>query len=161
MAMREWDQFKTLKQMGEWAELQFMASAAQRGFTVCRPWGESAAYDVGVDHGPNFLRTQVKSTTNQVGRGYWCDFTRHYRKEAYTLAEVDMFAAYVIPENVWYVIPAAVLIRDGKKGAMLCPVVQPVKRNTFRYERFREAWWLLTKSRRGLGKVEWDVGGFR
>ena len=82
--------------------------------------------------------------------GYWCDFTRFEHYNDYTLEEVDLFAAYVIPENVWYLIPAAQLVRDGKRGAMLCPVVQPVKKNTFRYEGYKDAWWLLTKTRRGL-----------
>jgi PD-(D/E)XK endonuclease len=156
MAMLEWDQFRTSKQRGEWAELEFMAAAARRGFRVCKPWGESAAYDVGVDHGPNFLRTQVKSTTRRCGRGYWCDFTRHSPKEVeYTLDEVDMFASYVVPVDVWYLIPAALLMREDRKGAMLYPVVQP-KRNSFRYERYREAWWLLNKSRRGLMRYDWN-----
>ena len=78
--------------------------------------------------------------------------TRHYKGgNDYTLDDIDMFAAFVIPVNAWYLIPAALLMRDGKRGAMLCPVVHPVKKNTFRYEGFREAWWLLTKTRRGLG----------
>jgi len=150
-----WEEFKTVKQQGEWAELEFMAKAARRCFRVCRPWGDTSAFDVGVEYRTNFLRVQVKSTTNRCGRGYWCDFSRHYRKVGdYTLEEVDLFAAYVIPVDAWYLIPAAVLMRDGKKGTMLCPVVQPVKRKTFRYERFREAWWVLTKTRRGLGRCE-------
>jgi hypothetical protein len=151
--MEEWERFKSGKARGEWAELQFMAAAAQRQFRVCKPWGETAAYDVGVDYGPNFLRVQVKSSTNRRGRGYWCEFSRHYRKENdYTLEEVDLFAAYVIPVDVWYLIPAAVLLRDGRKGSMLFPVVQPVKKNSFHYERYMDGWWLLTKTRRGLAK---------
>ena len=115
--MEDWQRFKTGKERGEWAELQFMAGAARRQFRVCKPWGETAAYDVGIEHGQNFLRVQVKSSTNRRGRGYWCDFTRHYRKENdYSLEEVDLFAAYVIPEDAWYLIPAAVLLRDGRKG---------------------------------------------
>jgi hypothetical protein len=130
-----------------------MAAAARRCFRVLKPWGETSAFDVGVEHRTNFLRVQVKSTTRRCGRGYWCDFTRHYRKVGdYTLEEVDMFAAYVIPVDAWYLIPAAVLFRDGRKGTMLCPVAQPVRKNTFQYEGFRDAWWLLTKTRRGLGK---------
>ena len=149
--LEEWEKFTSVKKRGEWAELQFMAAAAQRRFMVCKPYGDSGAYDVGVDHGLNYIRVQVKSSTSQRGRGYWCDFTRFEHYNDYTLEEVDLFAAYVIPENVWYLIPAAQLVRDRKRGAMLCPVVQPVKKNTFRYEGYKDAWWLLTKSRRGLG----------
>ena len=61
--MKYWERFKTMKQRGEWVELQFMAQAAKRRFAVCKPWGETRAYDVGIEHGPNFLRVQVKSTS--------------------------------------------------------------------------------------------------
>ena len=43
--------FKTCKLQGEWAELLFMARAAERGFSVSKPWGESQAYDVTVESG--------------------------------------------------------------------------------------------------------------
>ena len=36
--MEEWQRFKSVKEQGEWAELQFMAAAAGRRFTVCKPW---------------------------------------------------------------------------------------------------------------------------
>jgi hypothetical protein len=151
--MEEWERFRSVKERGEWAELQFMAAAAGRCFTVCKPWGESAPFDVGIEHRPNFIRVQVKSSTHRCGRGYWCDLTRYYKKQReYTLEEIDVFAAYLIPVNVWYLIPAALLMRDGRRGAMLFPVVRPVSGNSFHYERYKEAWWLLTKTRRGLAR---------
>jgi hypothetical protein len=54
---------KTCKERGEWAELCFMARAADRGLNVSRPHGDSASYDVGVEQNGRFLRIQVKSTT--------------------------------------------------------------------------------------------------
>ena len=54
--MKYWERFKTYKERGEWVELLFMAAAAGRGFAVCMPWGETKAYDVGIEHGLNFLR---------------------------------------------------------------------------------------------------------
>jgi hypothetical protein len=148
--MEDWQRLRSGKERGEWAELQFMA-AAGRSFTVCKPWGESSPFDVGIEYRPNFLRVQVKSSTNRIGRGYWCDLTRYYKRgREYTLEEIDMFAAYLIPVNVWYLIPAAVLFREGTRGAMLFPLKQPVYKNSFHYERYKEAWWLVTKSRRGL-----------
>jgi PD-(D/E)XK endonuclease len=146
--------FSNLQQQGEWAELQFMAAAARRHFTVCKPWGGTSAYDVGVDHGPNFLRVQVKSSTCRRGRGYWCQFVPHAGKEQdYSLEQVDLFAAYVIPENAWYLIPAARLLgRERKRGAMLFPVELPVRKNSFHYEGFKDAWWLLRKTRLALSR---------
>ncbi len=149
--MEDWEKFKNLKQRGEWVELQFMAQATKLQFTVCRPWGDNWAYDVGIEHGANFLRIQVKSTTFRLGRGYWCQFTPHYqKKQDYSVEQIDMFAAYVIPVNVWYLIPAAELLgRRRKKGTMLFPSGRP-RGNSFKYECYREAWGLLTKTRRQL-----------
>ena len=43
--------FKTFKERGEWVELQFMARAVRNGFKVSKPWGDSSAYDVGIESG--------------------------------------------------------------------------------------------------------------
>lgn len=121
--MKHWERFHTFKQRGEWVELEFMAKAALHGFNVSKPWGDSAAYDVGVENGPDFLRVQVKSTTVRTGTGYFCQFHRNYEaRHAYSLDELDLFAGYVIPVNIWYVIPAAVILRPKRKvGVMLYP----------------------------------------
>ena len=50
--MDHWKKFKSFKQRGEWVELRFMAAAAERGFHVLKPWGDTRPYDVGIDHGP-------------------------------------------------------------------------------------------------------------
>lgn len=150
--MKQWERFKSFKQRGEWVELQFMAQAALRCFAVCKPWGDTEAYDIGIDHGPNFLRVQVKSTTYRVGAGYLCQFKPNYRKKHdYTLNQIDLFAAYVIPEDAWYLIPSAMLLGPRRKTmAMLSPVTPPAKKASYRYECYREAWNLLTKSRSEL-----------
>jgi PD-(D/E)XK nuclease superfamily protein len=54
--------FRTFKERGEWVELQFMARAVRKGFKVSKPWGDSSAYDVGIESGERILRVQVKST---------------------------------------------------------------------------------------------------
>jgi hypothetical protein len=49
------------------------------------------------------------------GAGYLCQFhPNHQRKQDYSFKEIDVFAAYVIPENVWYLIPA-VAARQAQK----------------------------------------------
>ena len=52
--MKFWEQFSSYKERGQWVELQFMANAARRRFLVSKPWGETRAYDVGIEHGQNF-----------------------------------------------------------------------------------------------------------
>ena len=152
----DWDRFTSMKQRGEWVELEFMAEAASRRLAVSKPWGDMRAYDVGIEHGSNFLRVQVKSTTVRSGAGYRCQFKPNYlKKRDYSLNEIDLFAAYVIPEDAWYLIPAVLLL--GKRRltmAMLSPVVPPKKNACYRYEPYREAWVLFTKSRLELATYE-------
>lgn len=152
--MKVWERFKSFKQRGEWVELRFMEQAAMRSFAVCTPWGGTRPYDVGIECGPNFLRVQVKSTTYRVGAGYLCQFKpNHLKKHDYTLKQLDLFAAYVIPMDTWYLIPGALLL--GKRRlttAMLSPVFPPAKKASYRYEGYREAWYLLTRSRSELAR---------
>ena len=131
-----------------------MCEAAKRRFAVSKPWGDTRAYDVGIEHGQNFLRVQVKSTSSRKGAGYSCRFEPHFhKKEDYTLEQLDLFAAYVIPEDAWYLIPAALLLGTPRICfGMLCPILPPVKKVCYRYESYREAWNLLKKSRSELSK---------
>jgi hypothetical protein len=143
--------FKTFKERGEWVELCFMAQAVQHGFKVLKPWGDCGAYDVGVDHGPNFLRVQVKSTTVRTGTGYLCQFNPNYhKKQDYTLQQIDLFAAYLVPVNVWYLIPAAVLLGPERKHAVMLFPMEPLKKDRYKYEAYKEAWVMLSKSKRAL-----------
>jgi hypothetical protein len=152
--MKYWERFTSSKERGEWVELQFMAQAAQRRFAVSKPWGDTRAYDVGIEHEQNFLRVQVKSTTMRSGAGYLCQFKpNHQKKHDYSLQQIDVFAAYVIPENAWYLIPAVLLLGQHRKCmAMLSPLFPPAKKASYCYEGFREAWNLLKKSRAELGE---------
>jgi hypothetical protein len=153
--MKHWERFASMKQRGEWVELQFMAQAALRRFIVSKPWGDVQAYDVGIEHRQNFLRVQVKSTTARSGAGYRCMFKPNYlKKRDYSIDQIDLFAAYVIPEDAWYLIPASLLLGERRLTmAMLCPVVDPKKKACYRYERYRNAWKLLTKSRAELTQM--------
>lgn len=89
-----------------------------------------------VESGGKFLRVQVKSTASTSGyKGYVCSFiqtgTLPYRRE-----QVDFFAIYVIPEDVWYIIPSEVATRQ-KYNILLSP-----RRKKQKYHRYIEAWGL-------------------
>jgi hypothetical protein len=118
------------------------------------PWGETRAYDVGIEHGPNFLRVQVKSTSYRRKGGYYCELTpNHEKKQDYSLEQIDLFAVYVIPVNAWYLIPASLVLGERRIGCvMLSPVGVPTKKKSYCYECYRELWSLLTESRQGLGR---------
>lgn len=149
--MERWEKFKSFKCRGEWVELLFMAAAELHGYHVLKPWGDSLEYDVAVEHSSGTTRVQVKSSSARNGTGYLCQFRRNYLvREPYSLDEVDIFAMYIIPEEVWYLIPATVILTPPRKLAVtLCPVT-PVRKNRYGYERYREAWRLLGKSRHDL-----------
>jgi len=152
--MRYWERFKSFKERGEWVELQFMAEAARRRFAVCKPWGDTRAFDVGIECHPNFLRVQVKSTSYRRGDGYCCQLIpNHAKKQDYTLEQVDLFAAYVIPVKEWYLIPASLVLGVRRiTCVMLSPVVPPTKKKSYCYERYKAAWNLLTDSRGDLAR---------
>ncbi len=121
--------FKTCKERGEWAELCFMARAAERGFSVSRPHGDSAAYDVGVEDKGRFLRVQVKSTTFRRKGSYTCNVVGA-RRERYSKSAVDFFAVYLVPIDLWYIIPFEVMEKNlslnltPRKGCKFCQYME-------------------------------------
>jgi hypothetical protein len=127
--------FKTYKQRGEWIELLFMTRAAKRGFTVSKPHGDSARYDVGIEMSGRFKRVQVKGTDSRVGNCYDCTLATDKLK-TYTVKQIDYFAIYLLEEDIWYIFPAKRLAGKGS-----------VKVNPQRKEnpqaRYKEAWDLL------------------
>ena len=120
-----------------------MACAAEHGFNVSRPWGDSSRYDFALELDGQFLRVQVKSTTCMSEGSYICNFRPGGRP--YTQKQIDFFAVYVIPEDVWYIIPARTGLRI-KQNIRLRP-----HRKNHKHERYREAWELL---RAGKPKVK-------
>jgi hypothetical protein len=132
---------KSHKERGEWAELQFMARATGMGFGVAKPWGESRPYDVGIEQDGRYMRVQVKSTIYKVGNSYVCNTRPDNDLRPYTMAQIDFMAAYVIPVDVWYIIPARVA--TALKGNIW---LSPHKKG-HKYECFMEEWELLKDSR--------------
>jgi hypothetical protein len=122
------------KLRGEWAELRFMARAAEHGLMVSRPWGDSAPYDVMVEHRERIHRVQVKCTTHRRGNSYQCHVSAN--GVPYAKGRLDFIAAYVIPADVWYIIPAAAT------GAQTHVLLSPHRKNA-RHARYQEAWHLL------------------
>jgi len=72
-----------------------------------------------------------------------CQFKPNAHSKPYTLKQVDFFAAYVIPEDVWYLIPAAVLLGGKQKKAVTILPEKPKHPERYKCERYREAWGLL------------------
>jgi hypothetical protein len=129
-------EIKHPKRRGEWAEMRFMVSAAENGLCVTKPWGDCSAYDFAVEHNGHFLRVQVKSTDHRKHGGYSCTVRTGTRGKVYVGDPFDWLAAFVIPENLWYIIPANLVV--GRMCILLYP-----ERPDSRYTQYLEAWSLL------------------
>lgn len=76
-----------------------MARAAGMGLCVCKPYGDSAQYDVGIEDEGRLLRVQIKSTTYSRDGSFTCNVVGRGRK-GYVAGVVDFFAIYLVPMNV-------------------------------------------------------------
>jgi PD-(D/E)XK endonuclease len=128
----------TRKRRGEAAEAAFLARATHLGFSVCIPWGDSNRYDSAVELDLGFLRVQVKSATGYAENRYRVKTTGASGK-VYTSKEIDFFVAYVVPENLWYIIPIQAI--GHRKGIRFYPTTRRPSKAMF--EKYREAWCLL------------------
>jgi len=125
------------KARGEWGESVFMVRAVEQGLPVSRPWGDSNSFDFVVGKPGRFVSVQVKSTTVKNGGGYVCSVRQNNAK--YARGAFDFLAAYVIPEDVWYIIPAKKLGR--RANVTLCS-----NSGEANFEEYREAWHLLREA---------------
>ena len=126
------------KRQGEQAELAFALRVWQLGYSISKPFGDSSHYDWIVDARGRLSRVQVKSAgVLQQGSYHIASGSGHRSKTAYTRRDIDLLAAYLIPEDAWYLIP--VVAFSPIKTLRLCPH----RPNLGRFEPFREAWHLL------------------
>lgn len=143
MKSRKKNYMTNCKRRGEWAELQFMARAAQHGLELVKPWGDSARYDIVVEIRGQFVRVQVKSTTALRPEGcYRCSVRGACTSPPYKPGDFDFVAVYVIPEDLWYIIPAKLVL--GKRKAVMLYTTSP----TSLWAPYKEAWNLLRNHRR-------------
>jgi len=127
------------KARGELVEIRFLLQAAARGLVVAKPWGDNLPFDFVVGRGRRWLRVQVKSTMHRVYRGYQLITMHRSKGRGYTARDTDFLAAYVIPDDAWYLIPVEAW--TGKLAIVLFPRLRPTRGG--RFEQYREAWDLL------------------
>jgi hypothetical protein len=121
----------TPKALGEAAEAAFLAKVTSLGFGVSKTWGDSERYDFILDSGQRLWRVQVKSSRHYDGSRY---IVKLKGRAAYTAKEIDFIVAYIVPENLCYVIPISVAACRGQM------YVSPRGTRHFRHEKYREAW---------------------
>jgi hypothetical protein len=132
---------KNAKQNGELAELIFMGKAVSLGFGVAKPWGDSQRFDFILSRGERLWRVQVKSTTHVHRRGYKVGARKRsiQGQVAYTPKEIDILVAYIVPREIYYVIPAAAV--QGLTALCLYP--SETRKGAGHFEQYREAWHLM------------------
>jgi PD-(D/E)XK endonuclease len=100
------------KTKGELAELAFSHKAGSLGFGVATPNGEDEAYDFILDSGQRLWRVQVKSIYSPFRHGYRAS-CGHWNHRHYKTEEIDFVVAYIVPREIWYVIPAHSIVASG------------------------------------------------
>lgn len=133
------------KNIGELTELKFYLEAFELGFIASKPFGDNAKYDFIIDSDGILSRVQVKSTNikDERIRGDAYRINSSYgatRKNGYTKKEIDFLAAYIIPENTWYIIPI------DKISGIKSLYFSPQKKCKKRLEIFKERWDLFKQS---------------
>jgi hypothetical protein len=126
---------KSSKDRGAWAELCFAMRAMQEGLRPAKPWGEPTGYDFLVDCSRGIIvSVQVKSTIRENNSCYTCTVRTSHK--AYKKNSFHFLAAYIIPENIWYIFPGKMVWGQSTFG--LYPFMKESK-----YYEYKEAWHLL------------------
>ena len=92
--------------------------------------------DLIIDAGGRFLRIQVKCTRQKRWNSYRCHLDANGRP--YSPDQVDFIAAYIIPEDTWYILP--IRATNNQPDILLTPQSPRAK-----YEKYKEAWQLLKR----------------
>ena len=131
---------KNTKLTGERSEAAFLARAADMGFGVAKPWGDSRRYDFILDNGECLHRVQVKCTESIRARAYEtrATYTTGKGRAVYTKKDIDFIAAHVVPLDIWYIIPVEVCT-----PAPMLRFYPQRQAKIMRLEPYREAWTLV------------------
>lgn len=135
------------KRRGELAELAFTLKAARLGFAVAKPYGDSERYDFILEARRSasrpLSRVQVKCSAQLLNGMYRVNAHRRLAGRAvpYLPAEVDFLAAYILPEDTWYILPLA-----ATRGVTSLLFRQKSDQRPGLYDTYREAWHLLEKA---------------
>jgi hypothetical protein len=133
---------------GEIVEIAFFHKVAEMGFAVTIPYGDSEAYDFIVDSGSRLWRVQVKSCAHRIGLTYsvgahHCSGTVP-AQGPYTTEQIDILAVYLMPADVWYIIPV-----QAFTPSTTLSFVPHLPVAAGKYEQFRDAWYLMACRKKG------------
>ena len=135
--------FRSVNQQGEWTEQLLVLKTIEIGLNPSWPIRRNLGYDLSVENPErgSTKRLQVKSVDADSINGAYVACCRRWKRRSnrpYTAREVDLFAFYIIPEDVWYIVPTKAI---GRRWVVrLRPGGGGYKRE---FEKYREAWHLL------------------
>jgi hypothetical protein len=125
---------------GDLGEVAFLHKAMELGFVVAQPYGTNHPFDFIVQGGQKLWRVQVKTVVHMSEGLYSLCVRRSQGRKllAYSKSEVDFIAAYIMREDVWYILPVRAVekrltLRFRPKGYQRPDIYAP----------YREAWHLL------------------
>jgi hypothetical protein len=125
---------------GYLAEMAFMRKASAMGFGVSKPWADCECYDFVLRAGSAFWRVQVKSVrAKSVRRPHYRVTTVGRLQRPYTADQIDFLAAYIFPEDTWYIFPVSVV--ENRAALYLRP-----KSKRSHFEQYREEWKLMERA---------------
>jgi hypothetical protein len=124
------------RDQGDLGELEFTLQAKKRGYNVSKPYSAITVYDLILDNGYNLFKIQIKTTKNTYRSGYKAVVSRgSSHKKIYSIVDVDYFAIYIIPKEIFYIMPAHVI-------QVTTLNLYPDKPDHY-LDKYREAWHLL------------------
>lgn len=123
---------------GELTEMKFHLAASERDYTISVPF-MTHHYDCLLDNGTQILKVQIKKASHrersEESPAYGITLKRGSKGQyrGYTKEEVDVFAIYIEPLDVWYFIPFE-MIADSKRLSL-----RPLS-EVSRYNAFKDNW---------------------
>lgn len=126
------------KDKGEWGEIAFQAKALALGLSVSQPNGDNQPFDFIVTTRQGKLaRLQIKTCFAIVNGAFHARARRSSR--AYRAQEVDFFAIYIAPMDIWYIMPSNAVPTHGYPAFFPHRPDHPGP-----FEKYRSRWSLLT-----------------
>ena len=133
------------KDTGTIAELAFSSEAMRRGYRLAQPLGDNAQYDLLLEARDRVFRIQVKASSNTHQGVYTFLLRRGKHKVSYT--EVDVFACYLIPERLFFILPRNE-IKDRRT------IKLNATPRTSMWAKYRENWGVFEQQLPGLKNIE-------
>ena len=124
---------------GDLSEIKFQLKAWEFGLTVSIPYGYRSKYDFVVDGGGKLSRVQVKSTRRLDDSAKYPSYRLrgtygNKERQQYDESQIDILACYVVPLDLWYIVP----VEELKTKFLRFYPHEP--RANGLYEKYLEAW---------------------